>query len=316
MTNNYREGQSDVKELSKIVQKSIDDHLDVVADSKENGVLALGKKGSDVVWCYKYFKENSQEDVQRSWFKWTLPDKLVHHFMDQSTYYAVVQKDDQLFLVSSQVFDTEDDIDYLNRTYETATYLDYWAGYEQSSILVGDNPNNISVEYPGPLLEDKELYLVTSDGQVLTETDRTGNVITFNYRYGDRITAQVGYTYPFRVTFPTIYITKEQSKRTISDTRSSLILHRVKLNFAAVGMYEFRVRRFGGDNYVTTFEVPTPDAYELDANPVVTEYEATIPIYYRNKNTELRLSSVHPTPTILTSMRWEGDYTSNFYSRV
>jgi hypothetical protein len=88
------------------------------------------------------------------------------------------------------------------------------------------------------------------------------------------------------------------------------------MNFGAVGLYEVTLDRFGSDNYNMSFEIPMPDGYPADGNPVLVDYEAVVPIYNKNKNTKLTIKSSHPTPAVLTSLTWEGDFSQFGYKRV
>ena len=62
--------------------------------------------------CYKYLKENSQSDLQSAWFKWDYANNLLHHFLDQSTYYSVSEDGDKVYLTKSNVFDNDNEQDY------------------------------------------------------------------------------------------------------------------------------------------------------------------------------------------------------------
>ena len=102
MTNIFREGQTDVAERSKLVYKTFSKDYSIVESSRESGLVIMGKKGSDNLWLYKYFKENSQQDVQQAWFKWTTPDPIAFQFMSKDTYYVVVYNDDGIRILKQE----------------------------------------------------------------------------------------------------------------------------------------------------------------------------------------------------------------------
>ena len=93
MTNIFREGQTDVAERSKLVYKTFSSDYSIAESSRESGLVIMAKKNSDTLWLYKYFKENSQTDVQQAWFKWTTPDPITFQFMTKEVHYAVVHND-------------------------------------------------------------------------------------------------------------------------------------------------------------------------------------------------------------------------------
>ena len=83
--------------------------------SREDGLVVIGKKNSETLWLYKYFKENSQQDVQQAWFKWTTPDPIAFQFLNNEVHYAVVYDEDGARLLrqeqSSGVYQDEG-VDY------------------------------------------------------------------------------------------------------------------------------------------------------------------------------------------------------------
>ena len=108
MFNIFREGPVDIIERSKIVNKSISSGLNIIADSKETGLILSGKREDKTVWCYRYFKESSQRELQSAWFKWQLPHELVFHTIIEDTYFCVMaMEDDTTILASLEVDNTE-----------------------------------------------------------------------------------------------------------------------------------------------------------------------------------------------------------------
>ena len=90
----------------------------------------------------------------------------------------------------------------------------------------------------------------------------------------------------------------------------------MNFNFADIGSYEFNISRDGMDDHSILYESRYMDAYEADAEPLVTEVERTVPVYTRNTSLDVSLKSNFPHPVVLRSMRWEGDYNQRYYKRV
>ena len=248
MTNIFNEGQIDVVDRSKIVSKSLPPGLNILADSKEAGLLVAGKRTSKDIWCYRYFKENSQSQLQAVWFRWQFPYPLVYHFIINSVYYGILNKDDEAILVRM-------DLDQDNTK---GPFVDLWEKNVDDS----------------------------------------------------------GVPFTMRVDFPTINVVKSEMNAYRSDTTSSLVIHRMKFNFADIGSYYFDVNRRGMDNYDILYESRYMDEYEADETPVVAEVERTVPAYTRNTELTVKLKSDFPHPLVLYSMRWEGDYNQRYYKRV
>ena len=317
MTSVFREGQPDVYDRAKIVERSISPELDLIADAKESGFLVFGKYGSKTLWCYRYFKEGSQRDLQTAWFKWELTHPLVYHFMDENSYYAVLQEsNNQSFLVSSDILTNEIKEDYIGSTYQDYNYLDCWQVINKGQIVQERNSVVLPVDFP--LIPEKTIFLVTDKGDYIPEANRNGVRITFNVRLDPSVNIiKVGYVFDYKVSFPTIYRTTTKTDGIKSDTTASLTIHRAHLNLGAIGYYSFHLGRFGKQDYVMKFETTELDAYEGNSNPVLAEKTVTLPIYDRNKNIRnLILTSSHPTPAYINSMTWEGDYSAKNYRRV
>ena len=126
----------------------------------------------------------------------------------------------------------------------------------------------------------------------------------------------VGHEYEMEVEFPKIFLTSVQGDVTRSDTRSSLVLHRNKINLGASGLYQTILKRRGKPTYTEDHEAVISDYSNLTELPVQQLQTRVIPIYDRNINTIITIKSTHPTPLTLYSMTWEGDYTNKFYKSV
>jgi len=146
-----------------------------------------------------------------------------------------------------------------------------------------------------------------------------GNPGNYNIEFDGDWTGQalvVGYLFDMEVEFPTIHVTRQQGESYRSDTRGSLVLHRVKLSLGDAGLYETVLERQGKNDYTEVYEPVYANLYNANQVAIQSESIRTIPVYDRNTNTVLTLKSTHPSPATLQSMTWEGDYTSKYYQRV
>ena len=85
-----REGEPDVIEQSKLISRALDQNLDLVSNSRENGLAFFSEKNKTTLYGFRYFNA-SDKRIQQSWFTWEFKNKIVHH--------AVL--DDDLFLVTA-----------------------------------------------------------------------------------------------------------------------------------------------------------------------------------------------------------------------
>ena len=130
------------------------------------------------------------------------------------------------------------------------------------------------------------------------------------------VTLTIGYIYPYEVKFPTFYATRQVGNATRSDVNSSLILHRIKLHFGKIGLYETTLERVGKNDYTEVYESTELDEYDASDAPYLEEFIKTVPVYEKKTNVDVILRSSHPAPATLRALSWEGDYSPKYYKRV
>ena len=119
------------------------------------------------------------------------------------------------------------------------------------------------------------------------------------------------------ITIPTIYYVTREGERYRADTRANTILHRVKLGFGPVGIYETTLQRIGRSDYTELFEVTPANQYLANSTGVFDDnILRTVPVYDRNINATIIIKSTHPSPANVHTLTWEGVYNNNFYQRV
>ena len=126
----------------------------------------------------------------------------------------------------------------------------------------------------------------------------------------------VGYEYEFEVELPKIYMTRNEGGKNKSETRGSLVLHRMNFDFGDVGVIDVTLKRRGRDDYTYTVESLEWDNVKSSSANIAANYLHTIPVYDRNINTTVFLKSNHPSPATIHSMNWEGDFSPRYYQRV
>jgi hypothetical protein len=101
-----------------------------------------------------------------------------------------------------------------------------------------------------------------------------------------------------------------------SETRGSLVIHRMNFDFGDVGVIDVTLKRRGRDDYTYTVESLEWDNILASSATIADSYTHTIPVYDRNTNLDVYIKSNHPSPATLHSMNWEGDYSTRYYQRV
>ena len=321
MANVAREGEPSVVEVSKIVPTLLPKNIDLLTNSRENSIVLLGKTGSDIVFGYKYLNVADKRQ-QSAWFRWKLNNPLVYHFIIDDEYFFL---DSDYYLQSIKLIQSDNDpstsidnVDFLlhvdNHTtvsggnFDSTTNLTTFSGVSWLNTVTSPNHELVVIDEggtPAPTDDQGRYGKCTVNGTSFT--------VPGNWQ-GDTLT--IGYLYPYQVKFPTFYPTKASGEKTAADVNSSLVLHRLKLHFGKVGLYETTLERIGKPNYTEVYESPIMDIYTASRAPYLEEHIQTVPVYERNTNVEVTLESSHPAPATLRALSWEGDYSPRFYQRV
>ena len=321
MANVAREGEPSVVEVSKIVPTLLPKNIDLLTNSRENSIVLLGKTGSDIVFGYKYLNVADKRQ-QAAWFRWKLNNPLVYHFIIDDEYFFL---DSDYYLQSIKLIQSDNDpstsidnVDFLlhvdNHTtvsggnFDSTTNLTTFSGVSWLNTVTSPNHELVVIDEggtPAPTVDQGRYGKCTVNGTSFT--------VPGNWQ-GDTLT--IGYLYPYQVKFPTFYPTKASGEKTAADVNSSLVLHRLKLHFGKVGLYETTLERVGKPNYTEVYESPIMDIYTSSRAPYLEEHIQTVPVYERNTNVEVTLESSHPAPATLRALSWEGDYSPRFYQRV
>ena len=314
-----REGEPQVIEQSAVVAKLFENDLTLISNSRENSIILFSEDDQSTLYGYRYFDQITERKLA-SWFRWTLPGTIKYHCMQDDALYVVIENNSQRELLKFSIrMDTNtvalnDDrvhLDYLMPVTSLAAsaYSGGKTTFPKPSGLNGvgqiaaydiDDNNN-----PALTIGNYAEVTVNNNGDLEIPGDWTGQAF------------YIGYLYTMSVTVPTIYYVTKVGENFRADTRSHTILHRVKLGFGPVGIYETTLSRTGRPDYTELFEVTPANQIAANTTGVFDDnILRTVPIYDRNINTTLVVKSTHPSPANFHTLTWEGVYNNNFYQRV
>tara|TARA_B100000530_G_scaffold77341_1_gene46378 strand:- start:9549 stop:12593 length:3045 start_codon:yes stop_codon:yes gene_type:complete len=344
-----REFNYEAAETSKPVDQLIPNGINLIADSKDNNMLALAVKHDTAeyedltrfVWVYRYFNAGEQR-LQSAWFKWKLSGNLLYHAIMDDKYYAVtavktgnvavpeiatlqsfdLKLDSQSILVG--LAPTMDQYDYQvhmdNFTMVTTTQMTYDSTNDTTTW-------RLPIGYHGPepiTVYELELNYPSLDGYITT--GRTVDVEGVGVTNGVNVTAPgdwtnspvlCGYNFDMIVEMPTFFVTKKTGENSFtSDTTGYLTIHRAVIDFDVTGECETTLLRKGRELQIVGYESTIQDGYIADSSAVMQSTQRTISIYDKNTNIDLTLNSKHPTPTNVTSVTWQGEYSQGNYQRI
>jgi hypothetical protein len=305
----------EILEQSKIVSELLPYDLTEVAQSKENSLVAFAKRGDKTVYMYRYFSDG-QERIQSAWFKWTLDTVLHFHTVDKDTYYTVEEYYGRYYLNKTNLTIAADDTISQKTSVIFTPRLDLRTTIKKEDLTYDPVTRLTTFNSPYFYYPDAVLFAV-SDGKIANVSPINGNgrhlSAKGDWTYSDLV---VGYNYTFKVDLPTIYLSKTDGRQQITDTRSYLTVHRCKLQFADIGMFNTDVIYNDKDPYETYWEQSPGNSYQADTHEVLPVAFHPISCYDKNTNFNLVVHSTNPMPAILLSMEWEGRLTPKSYQRV
>ena len=313
-----REGEPNVIEQSAVVSRLFESDLKLISNSRENSLILFSEDDKSTLYGYKYFDQITERKLA-SWFKWTLPGTIKYHCMQDDALFVVMQNGSSRELLKFGIRmdantvalnDNRVHLDYLMPVSSLAAsaYSGGKTTFPKPSGLNGvgqiaaydiDDPAN-------PALTIGNYAEVTVNGSNLEiPGDWTGQDF------------YIGYLYTMSITIPTLYYVIQSGQNFRADTRSNTILHRVKLGFGPIGIYETTLTRLGRADYTELFEVTPANQILANTTGIFDDNNLrTVPIYDRNINASLTIKSTHPAPANFHTLTWEGVLKNNFYQRV
>ena len=331
-----------VQEQSKIIAELFPQNLTNVTASTENQLLLFAvdstlHTATNEVWGYKFYEAGDQR-AQSAWFRWTLPNNVVFHCIMDDQYFVVLntgstytlEKFDIKLSTATPMIGTPPDENRVHLdtkktfassalTYDTVndvTTFTLGAGYYSNRTLTAycitdSDAAGKSYDIPASAITGTAPnQTITLPGNWKTSTEAGTSNVSVNT---DVI---IGYEYEFEVELPKVFVTRAEGEKTRSETRGSLVLHRMNFDFGDVGVLDITLKRKGRADYTYTVESKEYDNINASTAAIASGYIHTIPVYDRNTNLSVFIKSNHPSPATLFSMNWEGDYSPRYYQRV
>ena len=320
MANIAREGEPVVVEVSKIVPTTLPKDIDLLTNSRENGIILFAKNGATdcIVYGYKYLNIADKRQ-QAAWFKWKLNNPVIYHFIIDDEYYFL---DSDYYLQKIRLVQTTEDPSIVQDNVDFLLHVDNHTTVSGGSFNSTTNLTTFSgVSWLNTVTTPNYELVVIDTNTASTRVGRyakatvSGTSFTLPGNWSG-VTLTIGYIYDYEIQFPTFYPMKMAGNKPESDVNSSLVLHRIKLHFGKIGLYETTLKRVGKNDYTEIYESTELDEYDASDAPYLEEFIKTVPVYEKNTNVEITLKSTHPAPATLRALSWEGDYSPRFYQRV
>ena len=322
-----REGEPEVIEQSAVVSRLFEHDLKTISNSRENSVILFSEDSASTLYGYRYFDQIKERKLA-AWFRWTLPGTIKYHCMQDDALYVVLENGASRELLKYAIkMDSE-----TLQLAENRVHMDYLMkiptliGDTSNPTVTYDSSNNKSTfAKPSGLNGVGQIAAYDIDDTVTPAvaignyglvTDNNNGTLSIDGNWTGQ-SFLIGYLYTMSVTLPTLYYVTQSGENFRADTRSNTILHRVKLGFGPVGVYETTLARKGRTDYTELFEVTPADQYAANTSGIFNDdILRTVPIYDRNINASLTIKSTHPSPATIHHLTWEGVLNNNFYTRV
>ena len=312
-----REGEPEVVEQSKVVSQLFEKDLKIISNSRENGLILFSEEDTPTLYGYRYFTSGNERILQ-AWFQWTVTGTVQYHCMLDDALYVVVRNNnkDQLLKYSIKL---DDNGHFVTAGEDYPIHLDHCTSVTTGGGTYNSTTNKTTFAKPTGFESSNDIAAYDTDsgtnlGRFADVTINGSNLeITGNWS-GE--TFLIGYQFEMQVELPKIFFTYRAGNATRRDTRSDLIVHRVKFNFGQVGFYNMEVNRIGKPLFTQQVESTPADAYDANSVGFVPDVQGVVPCYERNKNLIITVKSKHPSPATIVSYQWEGKYTNRNYTRV
>lgn len=310
-----REGEPEVIEQSAVVSRLFEQDLKTISNSRENSLILFSEDSTSTLYGYRYF-DQIRERKLAAWFRWTLPGTIKYHCMQDDALYVVLENGTSRELLKYAIkMDSE-----TLQLAENRVHMDYLM--PQTALATSDYSSGVTTfNKPSGLngvgqIAAYDIDGTNSIGNYALVTDNGNGTLSINGNWTGN-PFLIGYLYTMSVTLPTLYYVTKTGESFRADTRSNTILHRVKIGFGPVGVYETTLARKGRTDYTELFEVTPANQYSANSSGIFDDdVLRTVPIYDRNINASLTIKSTHPSPATVHHITWEGVLNNNFYTRV
>lgn len=314
-----RDREPQLIEQTKIVQTLLPSTVDHVINSRENNTVFFLQKGTKSIFAYRYHNANNQR-IQSAWFQWTFPFSIDYIFSIDDKLYIVENSSGNYFLYECYIkpYGSETTISgsgIYGGPVNYTSFLDSF--YVTASNTAPSVTHTWQPASNSPNLDNYDGYtnvVAIVNGEIKKPTSIVGNVMTFDTALGGSIT--FGIPFQFKVALPQVYVTKSSNNQLVADLTASLTIQRMQLRFGNIGQFSVGLKRIGKSDYTKEYNQTVLNDYRVNDAPIDKVLTIAVPVYERNTNCNVSITSTHPAPLNFRSMSWEGDYSSMYHRRV
>lgn len=314
-----RDREPQIIEQTKIVQTLLPLSINQVVNSRENNTVFLLEKGTKSIFGYRYHNINNQR-IQSAWFKWIFPFNIDYIFCLDDKLYLVQGDAANYYLYECYIkpYGSETTISGSGLYGSSVNYTSFLDSfYTTASNTASSTTHSWQPALTSPNLtgyDGNQNVVAIANGEIKKPTSIVGNVMTFDTALGGSIT--FGIPFQFKVGLPQVYVTKSSNNQVVADLTASLTIQRMQLRFGNIGQFSVALKRVGKQDYTKEYNQTVLNDYRVNDAPVDKVLTIAVPVYERNSNCNVSITSTHPAPLNFRSMSWEGDYSPMYHRRV
>jgi len=240
-----REGEPDVIEQSKVVGKILDKDLDIISNSRENGLAFFSEKNKKTLYGFKYFN-SSDKRIQQAWFTWEFKNNIVHH--------AVL--DDDLYLVTANsrtltneiVARSSNNLTLTNHGLAVGDTVVFHNGGGTALTVNGGNAVDGTTYYVSTIPDSNNFTISTANNTSVATLGAGNAAMYINYTSNKNVLQKI----PLKVHTDSMLVTEDRNTEDTTDD----ITYKIHLdNMYAIASSSLSA--YDATNDRTTFTVPT-----------------------------------------------------------
>ena len=292
------------KYISGVVQEmSVSTHEDIlVVLSRVPSSGGVGFDATNDLYLYKYFKTD-QGRVQSAWFRFTFSNcEVVNaHFIGKSLY-LVMKRGTKTFLERMDL-----QIGLVD------TGADYTTTVDRRTKITGQSGFTLTLPYD--IVGGDTMQVVSSDGEIMTESSSTTNTITLfeEFAVSDVFYVGIPYTMTYEMTEPVLKRPKpEGGYEMIAVGRHQL--RYMTVVYDSTAYFNIRVTPQIGGSYGTPIDYPFSGRF-LSAGGFLGSVPAEsgdfrFPIFAQSDAVKIEIINDSPLPSNIQSVEFEANYVS------
>jgi hypothetical protein len=122
----------------------------------------------------------------------------------------------------------------------------------------------------------------------------------------------LGVTYEAEATLPALYYKPSENS---ADTLNIPTIYRATISSYNSGPYTVEIDADGRDVYLAELSQITANLYQAQTLPMLRNANNTVPIMARADQVSIKLKADYPFPTAITSLTWQGSFTTRGVTR-